>query len=187
MSDVATTIDADASQGAPRRATWRFMFGHPARVMALGLGSGLLPKAPGTFGTLAAWLAFLALDPWFGDAAWGAVIAMSLLLGVAACTRCAQDMAVADPSAVVWDEVVAFWIVLWLIVPAGWLEQTLAFALFRFFDAVKPGPVAWADALFKRRSGEAIGWRQGVGIMLDDLVAALCALLVMVLLQPWMR
>ena len=67
------------------------------------------------------------------------------------------------------------------IAPAGWLAQLLAFALFRYFDAAKPGPVRWADRLFKPPSGGAIGWRQGLGIMFDDLVAAVCALLVLAL------
>jgi phosphatidylglycerophosphatase A len=61
--------------------------------------------------------------------------------------------------------------------PAGLVMQAVAFALFRFFDAVKPGPIGWCDRAFK----SARGWRQGVGIMADDLVAALCALLVIAL------
>jgi phosphatidylglycerophosphatase A len=84
----------------------------------------------------------------------------------------------------VWDEVVAFWIVLWLLPPAGFLAQLVAFGLFRFFDAVKPGPVAWADALFHRVDvlHDPHAWHKaGFGIMLDDLVAALCALLVIAL------
>lgn len=177
--DAAAPLDAQTAN-APRPATWRFMLGHPSRVLALGLGSGLLPKAPGTFGTLAAWLAFALLDPWLSDVAWAAVLALSLAVGVAACTRCARDLNVADPSSIVWDEIVAFWLVLWLITPASWVEQSAAFALFRFFDAVKPGPVGWADRRFKQRPGERIGWRQGVGIVFDDLVAAVCTLLVIV-------
>jgi phosphatidylglycerophosphatase A len=93
----------------------------------------------------------------------------------------ARHLALADPSPVVWDEVIAFWLVLWLVTPAGWTAQLWAFALFRFFDAAKPGPVAWADKLFKGRRGASIGWAQGFGILLDDLVAALCTLLVMAL------
>jgi phosphatidylglycerophosphatase A len=87
-------------------------------------------------------------------------------------------MAVADPGAIVWDEVLAFWLILWLVMPTGLLGQTVAFALFRFFDAAKPGPVAWADRLFKSQRGQPIGWAQGFGILFDDLVAALCTLLV---------
>jgi len=93
---------------------------------------------------------------------------------------------VADPGAIVWDEVLAFWIMLWLLMPAPLWAQALAFALFRLFDAGKPGPVGWADRRFKLRAGQAIGWAQGAGILFDDLVAALCALLVMALgLRLW--
>jgi len=90
-------------------------------------------------------------------------------------------MAVADPGAIVWDEVLAFWLVLWLVTPAGFWAQSVAFGLFRFFDAAKPGPVAWADGLFKGRRGAPIGWAQGFGILFDDLVAALCTLVVIAL------
>jgi len=80
---------------------------------------------------------------------------------------------VCDPSAIVWDEVVAFWLILWLILPTSFWGQLTAFALFRFFDAAKPGPVGWADAQFKD-----FGWRGGFGILFDDFVAAFCTLLV---------
>jgi phosphatidylglycerophosphatase A len=65
--------------------------------------------------------------------------------------------------------------------PTGGLGQLAAFVLFRAFDIAKPGPVAWADGVFKAREGEAIGARQGLGILLDDLVAALCTLLIVAL------
>jgi phosphatidylglycerophosphatase A len=157
------------------------MLRHPARWIALGFGSGLVPKAPGTAGTLWAWLAFLLLGQWLNTSQWALVIAASLLVGLWACTATARDLGVADPGAVVWDEVVAFWIVLWLIMPAPWWAQALAFGLFRLFDAAKPGPVGWADRLYKLRRGEAIGWRQGWGILFDDLVAAGCTLLCLAL------
>ncbi len=153
---------------------------YPSRWIALGFGSGLSPWAPGTVGTLWAWAAFLVFDRWLaahGPAGWGAVIAASLFVGVWACTRTANDLATADPGAIVWDEIVAFWIVLWLVMPAGFFMQLIAFMLFRFFDAVKPGPIGWADRRFK----QARGWMQGVGIIADDLVAALCTLLVIAL------
>lgn len=155
----------------------RFLFAHPAHGIALGFGSGLSPRAPGTVGTLWGWLSFLALDPWLSDAGWAIAIAAALLIGQWACTRTAQHLGIADPGAVVWDEVVAFWIVLWLLMPAPLWVQAVAFALFRYFDAAKPGPVGWADRLFKLRAGRAIGWRQGLGILFDDLVAAGCTLL----------
>jgi len=84
----------------------------------------------------------------------------------------------ADPSAIVWDEVIAFWLILWLVTPATFIAQAVAFVLFRIFDAAKPGPVAWADQRFKRRRGVPIGWAQGFGIVFDDIVAALCTLVV---------
>lgn len=168
------------------------MLGHPARWLALGLGSGLSPRAPGTVGTLWAWASFLVLAPWLQAADWAVLILAAFCVGVWACTRTARDLGMADPGAIVWDEIVAFWLVLWLVTPSGWWMQCLAFALFRYFDAVKPGPVGWADALFKRRPGQPIGWAQGFGILFDDLVAAGCTLLVLALglqaapvLQSW--
>ena len=172
---------ASPARQAPRRPSARFMLGHPARWIALGFGSGLSPVAPGTLGTLWAWASFLVLDGWLGDAQWAALIGLSLPVGWWACTRTAQHMGTADPGAIVWDEVLGFWIVLWLVMPASLTAQCWAFALFRVFDGAKPGPVAWADGLFKLRRGQPIGWAQGFGILLDDLVAALCTLLVIAL------
>ena len=90
-------------------------------------------------------------------------------------------MRVADPGAVVFDEIWAFWLVLWVMSPVDVVGQALAFVAFRFFDAAKPGPVGWADRLFKLQPGQPIGWAQGVGIMFDDLVAAACTLFVLAL------
>ena len=162
------------------------MLAHPAHLLALGFGSGLAPVAPGTAGTLWAWAAFLLLQPWLGDVAWAALILASTLVGWWACTVTARHLGVADPSAVVWDEVVAFWLVLWLVTPASLVAQFAAFVLFRVFDAAKPGPVAWADQRFKLERGQPIGWAQGFGILLDDFVAAFCALLVIALWR-WFR
>ncbi len=166
---------------APRKPTWRFMLAHPAHLIALGFGSGLSPVAPGTVGTLWAWLTFVLLQPHLSAPQWAVLLLAGLAVGWWACTVTARHLAVADPGAVVWDEVIAFWAVLWLVTPAGWWAQLVAFALFRFFDAAKPGPVAWADELFKGRRGQPIGWAQGFGILFDDLVAALCTLLAMAL------
>ncbi|MBI3101332.1 MAG: phosphatidylglycerophosphatase A [Burkholderiales bacterium] len=165
----------------PLRPGPRFLLAHPAHCIALGFGAGLSPKAPGTVGTLWAWLAFGLLQAWFA-APWqmGLLIAFSTLGGWWACTVTARHMGVADPGAIVWDEVVAFWLVLWLAMPMGFWGQFAAFALFRFFDAAKPGPVAWADSLFK-----GFGWRGGWGILFDDFVAAFCTLLVIALWRFW--
>ena len=156
----------------------RFLLSHPAHLVALGFGSGLSPAAPGTVGTLWAWLSFLVLQAWLPPVALGWVVAASVPVGWWASTVTARHMGVADPGAIVVDEIMAFWLVLWVLMPAGWLAQCVAFALFRFFDAAKPGPVGWADRLF-----HGFGWRGGLGIVFDDLVAAFCTLLVLALGQ----
>ncbi|MEP7296708.1 MAG: phosphatidylglycerophosphatase A [Burkholderiales bacterium] len=166
---------------AARKPGWRFLLSHPAHAIALGFGSGLSPVAPGTVGTLWAWVTFVLLRPHLNDTQWALLIAIGTLVGWWACTVAAQHLALADPSPVVWDEIVAFWLILWLVTPAGWWGQLWAFALFRVFDAAKPGPVAWADQLFKVKRGVPIGWAQGFGILFDDFVAALCTLLVIAL------
>ena len=160
-----------------RRADARFMGAHPAHWLALGFGSGLSPVAPGTAGTLWAWLAWWALGLWLTPAQLGWLLVAALPLAWWAGTVTARHLRTADPSAIVIDEVVAFWLVLWLLLPAGFWAQAVAFALFRFFDAIKPGPVGWADRLLHGRGG----WAGGFGILLDDLVAAFCTLLVLAL------
>lgn len=162
------------------RPTLQFMLAHPARPIALGFGSGLSPVAPGTAGTLFAWLTYVLWVQQLSMPEVGALIALSLGVGWWACTRTADHMRVLDPGNIVWDEIVAFWIVLWLVMPAGFWGQLIAFALFRLFDAAKPGPVGWADRRF-----HGFGWRGGLGIMLDDLVAAFCTLLVIAAWRFW--
>lgn len=158
------------------RPDLRFLLAHPAHFIALGGGAGLSRLAPGTAGTLWAWVAFLVLDPFLSATAWGLLIALATLVGWWACTVTARHMGLADSGHIVWDEVVAFWLVLWLVMPAGFWGQLAAFGLFRLFDAVKVGPMAWADRTFK-----GFGPRGGFGILLDDLAAAFCTLLVIAL------
>lgn len=138
-----------------------FVFSHPAHLLACGLGSGLSPIAPGTAGTLLAWLLYALIKPSFSDAAFGALIVLGFLLGVAACHRTGRDLGVADHGAIVWDEIVPFWLVL-LVAPSHWTWQLAGFALFRCFDIVKIPPADWIDAHMKN----------GLGVMLDDVIAA---------------
>ena len=178
----------DVSGPHPRRASWRFMGLHPLRLIALGFVSGLSLVAPGTAGTLAGWALYLLIDRFAAPShlAWAAILVAGFFVGWWACTHTARAMAVSDPGAVVWDEIIAFWIILAVAVPllpAGslawyWLGQLALFGLFRLFDAVKRGPVGWADACFKPKPGALPGWPQGFGIIFDDLVAAACTLLV---------
>jgi len=161
-----------------RMHTTRFMWSHPAHLFALGFGSGLSPLAPGTVGTLWAWASYSLLNLYLNTAEMGVLIGASLVLGWWFCTVTAEHMHMSDPNAIVWDEIAAFWLVLWLWMPASFAGQLVAFVLFRLFDAVKPGPVGWADRAF-----HGAGWRGGFGIMLDDLVAAFCTLLCLALWQ----
>jgi phosphatidylglycerophosphatase A len=152
------------------------MWQHPAHAIALGFGSGLSPKAPGTVGSLWGWASWLLIQNNLSLTMQAVLILFSLGIGWWACTLTARNMGVSDPGAIVWDEIVAMWLILFFIMPAGFMAQLSAFLLFRFFDVVKPGPVGWADRLFK-----GFGWRGGWGILFDDLMAALCTLFVLAL------
>ena len=162
------------------RPTAGFMISHPAHWIALGFGAGLSPKAPGTVGTLWAWASWWVFQSYFNAPELGLIIVASSLIGWWACKVTAQNMGISDPGAIVWDEVVAFWLVLFLLMPSSFTTQFVAFVIFRFFDAAKPGPVAWADQLFK-----GFGWRGAFGILFDDFVAAFCTLLCFALWKVW--
>ena len=161
---------------AGRRPTLRTLFAHPAHPFAFAFGAGLSPIAPGTAGTLWAWAAFLVLQTWFTPAVIGWVVLATIPVAWWSSTVTARHLAVLDPGSIVIDEVVAFWLVLWLVMPASFGTQLVAFLLFRALDAAKPGPVGWADRLF-----HGFGWRGGLGIVFDDLVAAFCTLLLIAL------
>jgi phosphatidylglycerophosphatase A len=179
---------SDETGEAPVRASARFLLAHPAHAIALGFGAGLSPRAPGTVGTLWAWLSFALLHPLLSWAQLALVIALAALGGWWACAVAARNLRTSDPGCIVWDEVVAFWLVLLFVMPAPWWEQLLVFALFRFFDAAKPGPVGWADRLLHRIDPQRIrfGWPGvSLGILFDDLVAAFCCLFVFALWRTW--
>ena len=170
------------------RPTFAFMAPRLAHWIALGFGAGLSRWAPGTVGTLWAWAAYAILQHWLTPTGFGWLIAGSLIVGWWACAVTARRMNVADPGSIVWDEVVAFWLILWLVTPAGFWGQFAAFALFRVFDAVKRGPVGWADALCKQKNAtpQTMRWSlAGFGIIFDDLVAAFCTLVVIALWRAW--
>jgi len=144
--------------------------------MALGFGSGLSRFAPGTVATLWAWAVYLVFQMWLQPIEIGVVIGVSTLVGWWACTVTAQHLMEKDPGSIVWDEIVAFWLIMWIWMPVGFGGQLVAFVIFRFFDIAKPGPVRWADQFFK-----GWGYKGGWGILFDDFVAAFCTLLVLAL------
>jgi phosphatidylglycerophosphatase A len=162
------------------RADFAFVARHPAHFVAFGFGGGLSPVAPGTVGTLIALLIYWVIRPDYGDAEFLGLIAVAFVLGVWACGRTGVALGVADYGGMVWDEMVAFWLVL-LLVPDEIVWQASAFVLFRFFDIVKPQPIRYFDATLKG----------GFGVMFDDLVAAFFTLLLLalckfVMLQLWL-
>jgi len=154
------------------RPDLRFLTSHPAHFIACGFGSGLAPKAPGTAGTLAAWLCFPLLAAALSDLALLVLLALFFVLGIPLAERTGRDLGVSDHGAIVWDEMVPFWFVL-VLTPKTLPWQAAAFALFRLFDVVKPPPVRWADQRVKG----------GFGVMLDDLFAAGYTLLALALLK----
>ncbi|AGG32795.1 phosphatidylglycerophosphatase A [beta proteobacterium CB] len=170
---------------------FKWVFSKPSRALAFGMGSGLAPFAPGTAGTLWAWVAFLIGEYFLSTQAWLWIIGMGVLVGCWICGQVSEELGKKDFGGIVWDEVVAFWLVLVFIMPASLWVQIVAFALFRFFDAVKPGLIGMIDRHFKHLEGgddsspSNIGlmlWR-GFGIIADDLAAAFFTLLTITLLH----
>lgn len=141
----------------------RFLLAHPAHFIALGAGSGLSPKAPGTVGTLFAWLTFQGLAGFSVPVLWGALI-FCALLGLWAIDRAGAVLGDVDHGAIVWDEIVPFWALL-ACVPAELVWQGMAFVLFRLFDITKPWPASYFDQQVKNP----------FGVMMDDMVAAVFA------------
>ncbi len=131
--------------------------------LAIGFGAGLVPVAPGTWGTLAGVALYLLLEPlpW---PAYAAITAAAFGFGVWLCGRAARRLGRHDHRSIVWDEIVGY-LVTMIAAPSGWPWVVGGFALFRLFDIVKPWPIRLVD----RRVGG------GLGVMLDDLLAAVFA------------
>lgn len=136
---------------------------NPIHLLAFGLGSGAAPKAPGTFGTIAAIPVYLLMQP-LSPLYYLLLLVAMFLLGVWLCQRTAEDLGVHDHPGIVWDEWVGFLITMWLA-PSGWVWLLSGFVLFRLFDIVKPWPIYLLD---RHVAG---GW----GIMLDDVLAGIYA------------
>ncbi|MBU2885769.1 phosphatidylglycerophosphatase A [Gilvimarinus agarilyticus] len=149
------------------KPSWRQLYTNPNHFFAFGFGAGMAPKAPGTFGTLAAIPLYWLISD-LPLALYIAVIIVGFAVGVYWCDRSSRALGVHDHPGIVWDEIIGYWITM-LWAPAGWGWIVLGFVLFRLFDIAKPWPVSFAD---KKVSG-------GLGIMIDDVLAALYALLAM--------
>ena len=154
------------------RPTVAFLLHHPAHFIALGAGAGLAPVAPGTFGTLLAVALALVLRAYSGDAAFVAAIVILFAVGAWASQVTGRNLGVPDHGAIVVDEIAAFLLVLFFV-GADWTRVAFAFLIFRLFDIWKPPPIRQLDAAMKN----------GVGVMLDDLLAAGYTLIVFAVWQ----
>ena len=154
------------------KPTARFLLAHPAHFLALGFGTGLAPVAPGTAGTLLGFPIYSLLAAWLAPVELLAAIGGMFALGIWACGATGRAMGIPDHSAMNWDEVVAFLLIL-MVTPPGWAWQAFAFFAFRFFDVVKPPPIRYFDRTIKG----------GFGVMFDDIVAAFYTLLAMAIVK----
>jgi phosphatidylglycerophosphatase A len=157
----------NTSEHNMKKLTLKFMFAHPLHFLALGFGTGLAPKAPGTFGTLAG-IPFVLAMPYFSALNFAAIIAILSLWGIHICGKTAENAKVHDHPGIVWDEIVGFMITMFLS-PITLTSMVVGFALFRFFDILKPWPISYVD---KQCTG-------GFGIMFDDILAGLAAFVIM--------
>jgi phosphatidylglycerophosphatase A len=135
----------------------------PVLLLAFGMGSGLMPRAPGTAGTLAA----IPLYLWFSQYPWPVYLLLVLAVSVSGlwiCQQASARLGVHDHPGIVWDEVAGF-LVTMIPATSSWIWVVAGFLLFRLFDIWKPWPISWADRTL----------RGGLGIMLDDLLAGAMA------------
>jgi len=143
----------------------RTVLSNPIHFLAFGFGSGLAPVAPGTFGTLAAIPLYLLMNV-FSLPVYLLITAVVCVIGIWICDKSSKMLGVHDHSGIVWDEFAGYFITM-IAAPAGWLWILIGFALFRLFDIWKPWPISILD---KQVQG-------GLGIMVDDILAGVFALI----------
>jgi phosphatidylglycerophosphatase A len=175
---IHVTLKSDAMK-LPKpavRPTWSFAWQSSAHLIALGFCSGLMRPAPGTWGTIFGWIIYCYCLAGLSAVTQGVLIAVAFLLGIWACGTAGKQLGVIDHGAWVWDEIVAIWLVLWLLPTSvngktSFMLQLWAVVLFRLFDIIKPPPIRQWDAQLKN----------GFGVMWDDIVAAFYTLLLIAL------
>lgn len=153
------------------KLNFKWMFAKWHRFLAFGFGSGLIKPAPGTWGTLAGWLVWVLLLAKLST--WPVVVFIvgAFVLGCWLCHKTGTELGVIDHGAIVWDEMVAIWLVL-ALVPDSFTAQLIAVLLFRVFDILKPQPIRCFD----------MRYANGFGVMLDDILAAVYTLIIMMFL-----
>ena len=156
-----------------RTPTRSDLIASPACFLGLGMGSGLAPKAPGTFGTLAS-IPLYVLCVLLGLPVFWFATLVIIVAGIWICGETAKQLDSHDHPAIVWDEFAGYFVTM-LLVPFSWGNVIAGFALFRIFDILKPWPIKWVDQKI----------HGGTGIMLDDLIAGAFAASILWAVQPW--
>ena len=149
----------------------RKVLSSPINFLAFGFGSGLAPFAPGTFGTLAA-IPFYLLMQSLSLSLYLLVVVIVSIVGIWICDESSKSLGVHDHSGIVWDEFAGYFVTM-IAAPKGWLWIVTGFAFFRLFDIWKPWPISVLD---KKVEG-------GLGIMVDDLLAGIYALVCLQILN----
>ena len=153
------------TSASPVTPNLKFLLSHPSHFIALGFGSGLSPRAPGTVGTLVGFPLFWLLT-FAPENAQFMMLGLLFLVGIPLCTQTGKALGVSDHGSIVWDEIVAMMLIL-KFTPSTPLGLGMAFVLFRLFDIWKPAPIRQCDAQLKG----------GFGVMFDDLLAAVYAII----------
>lgn len=151
-----------------------FKWTNPIHLLALGFGSGAVPKAPGTFGTVVGVLFYLPMS-YLTGVVYLSLVGLMFVAGIYICGRTAKDFGVHDHGSIVWDEIVGYLIAM-ILAPTGWIWIFVGFVLFRVFDIWKPWPISLLD---KKVHG-------GLGIMIDDVLAGLYTIGVMAVIKAWL-
>jgi phosphatidylglycerophosphatase A len=154
----------------PDSPTYKMLL-NPIHAFSLGFGSGLAPYAPGTWGTLVAYPFYFLMLP-LGALGYAIVLALLIAFSCYACGYTTNTLGTHDHKSIVCDEIVGYLLVL-MFTPKTPLFYFISFILFRIFDIFKPWPISWCDKNIKN----------GTGIVLDDLLAAIYAILIVLTLS----
>ncbi|MBS0298427.1 MAG: phosphatidylglycerophosphatase A [Proteobacteria bacterium] len=173
-TSLPETHDLPSAPAPQFRPDIYFVYSHPASFLAFSGGVGLSPVAPGTMGTIAAFPLFWLLNHYLSPIYFLLLIDIMFIVGIWACGLCGKALENPDHGGMVWDETVAFLLVLYFT-PDHWTWQLAAFILFRFFDIAKPQPIRYYD---NHLTG-------GFGVMFDDMVAAFFTLLCLAGWKAW--
>ena len=171
---IPDTTDHSLNDPVKKKPSWEFITSRFSHFIAFGGGLGLSRYAPGTIGTLLAFPMYWFFSHYLDPIIFLLLIDLLFILGIYVCSVTGRALGAHDHGGMVWDETVAFLLILFFI-PDNWLWQLAAFGLFRFFDIVKPQPIKYYDNKL----------RGGFGVMFDDLLAAFYTLLTLAVFKAF--